>query len=122
MGVATAFLALHRHLGEHGAPVVEIHVAVPVALGVNRLTAAIVPSCTEAADPRDRVAAVADALAHERRIATSPEVSDRLAGAGAVPYPMYRAADRRDCAASAGGAAAPARTAVTITKKEKKQK
>ncbi|MDM7487631.1 WS/DGAT domain-containing protein [Rhodococcus sp. CSLK01-03] len=121
MGLAAVSLALQRYLGEHGAPVGDVHVAVPVAvgaagvaLGVNRLTAAIVPLCTEVADPRDRVAAVADALAHERRIATSPEVLDRLAGAGAVPYPVYRrAADRHDRAASAGAAAGPARTAVT---------
>ncbi|WP_342660994.1 hypothetical protein Rruber_01820 [Rhodococcus ruber] len=121
MGLAAVSLALQRYLGEHCAPVVDVHVAVPVAvgaagvaLGVNRLTAAIVPLCTEVADPRDRVAAVADALAHERRIATSPEVLDRLAGAGAVPYPVYRrVTDRHDRAASAGGAPGPAQTAVT---------
>lgn len=121
MGLAAVSLAMQRYFGERGRPVVSAHVAVPVAvgaagaaLGVNRLTAAIVPLCTEVADPRDRVAAVADALAGERRVATSPEVLHRLAGAGAVPYPLYRrAADRRDRAAAAGGFAAPAETAVT---------
>ncbi|MGX7731285.1 WS/DGAT domain-containing protein [Rhodococcus sp. 2H158] len=121
MGVAAVSLAMQRYFGERGRPVVDAHVAVPVAvgaagaaLGVNRLTAAIVPLCTEVADPRDRVAAVADALAGERRVATSPEVLRRLAGAGTVPYPLYRrVADRRDRAASAGVFAAPAETAVT---------